>query len=243
MRKEPEFLPEGDCAILIAFGDEISPQVNQRVTAVCNMIRDAKIIGILDMIPAYASLLVQYNPLLVSFESLQKRLKTLIKITPEAASSGKRIVELPVCYGGEFGPDLDRIAHHAGLTRQEVIDLHTASDYLVYMLGFLPGFCYLGGLDPRLHTPRLETPRTHIPAGSVGIGGSQTGIYPLDSPGGWQLMGRTPVRTYDPNQEPPILLQAGDILRFRAITSAEYLRIYELISRKEWKPTISQAGT
>ena len=134
----------------------------------------------------------------------------------------KRIVVIPVCYGGEFGPDLPTVAHHAGMSEQDVVSLHCAHDYLIDMLGFLPGFAYLGGLDPRLHTPRLSVPRTEIPAGSVGIGGAQTGIYPLASPGGWQIIGRSPVRPYDPERAQPILYRAGEYLRFQPITQKQY---------------------
>lgn len=141
-----------------------------------------------------------------------------------------------MCYGGEYGPDLENIAKHANLTPQEVIDIHSSSDYLIYMLGFLPGFSYLGGLDERIHTPRLANPRIKIPAGSVGIGGSQTGIYPLDSPGGWQLLGLTPVKTYDPNREVPILLKPA--------TTSVLSRSANLIlqqSKMKWKKVLIPA--
>ena len=143
----------------------------------------------------------------------------------KAGTGRKKIFEIPVCYGGEYGPDIDNIASHAGLTQEEVIQIHSSRDYLIYMLGFLPGFCYLGGLDERIHTPRLSNPRLRIRAGSVGIGGSQTGIYPLDSPGGWQLMGMTPVKTYDPEREIPILVEAGNYIRFVPIDEEQYKQI------------------
>ena len=135
----------------------------------------------------------------------------------------KRIVVIPVCYGGEFGPDLPTVAHHAGMSEQDVINLHSAHDYLIDMLGFLPGFAYLGGLDPRLHTPRLSVPRTEIPAGSVGIGGKQTGVYPMESPGGWQLIGRTPLTLFAPGE--PLPSAAGDRIRFVPIDEGEFERI------------------
>ena len=146
---------------------------------------------------------------------------------------------LLVCYGGEFGEDIAFVASHAGLTEQEVIDIHTGRDYLIFMLGFLPGFAYLGDMDKRLHTPRLSNPRTSIPAGSVGIGGEQTGIYPLASPGGWQLIGRTPVKPYDPTRAEPILYRAGDYIRFFAVDEQEYRRIEELVSRNEYECRIT----
>ena len=197
-----EIVPEGDSAMLLVFGDRISPEINTKVTAAADSLRERRIPGVTDLIPAYCSLLVQYDPLTISCE---------------------------------YGPDLEHIAKNAGLTPEAVIRIHSSRDYRVYMLGFLPGFCYLGGLDERIHTPRLKTPRLRIPAGSVGIGGSQTGIYPMDSPGGWQLMGRTPVRAYDPNREEPILFRAGDIIRFVPVDVESYRRITREIEQGDWK--------
>ena len=162
-------------------------------------------------------------------------MQALVRVDARAGETRKRIFEIPVCYGGEYGPDIQNIAEHAGLSQEEVIQIHSSRDYLIYMLGFLPGFTYLGGLDERLHTPRLANPRIRIPAGSVGIGGSQTGIYPLDSPGGWQLMGMTPGKTYDPARETPILVEAGDYIRFVPVEEEEYLQIKEAVSRGEYQ--------
>ena len=237
-----QILIEGDSSVLIVFGDTISTEINQRITSVVQLIRDQKIEGIVDMIPAFVSLLINYNPLVISYGTLKKRLETILRMKTQAAETVRRVFEIPVCYGGEYGPDLQNIADHAGLTPREVIDIHTSCDYLIYMLGFLPGFCYLGGLDERIHTPRLKTPRIRIPAGSVGIGGSQTGIYPMESPGGWQLMGMTPVKTYDPNREVPILVQAGEYIRFREIDEAEYRRIGEAVAAGEYQVTVREGG-
>ena len=176
------------------------------------------------MIPAFTSLLINYDPRVVNYKTLTKRLQKLLKLDVNEETSTSRIFEIPVCYGGEYGPDIENIAKNAGLTEEEVIKIHSSKDYLIYMLGFLPGFSYLGGLDERIHTPRLANPRIRIPAGSVGIGGSQTGIYPLDSPGGWQLLGLTPVKTYDPERENPILFEAGDYIRFVPVSEEEYLK-------------------
>ncbi len=189
------FVPAGDCSLLIEFGYEINPEINRKFTSTVYFIHDQQIEGILDMIPAYCSLLINYDPRVVSYARLQARIAELLKMDVKMSAGQKRVYEIPVCYGGEFGPDLDTIAANAGMTVEEVIRIHTGSDYLIYMLGFLPGFCYLGGLDERIHTPRLANPRVKIPAGSAGIGGSSTGIYPMDSPGGWQLMGLTPIKT------------------------------------------------
>ena len=164
----------------------------------------------------------------------------ILKMEIKAGAKRKKVYEIPVCYGGEYGPDIQNIADHAGLSVEEVIDIHTSRDYLIYMLGFLPGFTYLGGLDERIHTPRLANPRIKIAAGSVGIGGSQTGIYPMDSPGGWQLMGLTPVKTYDPEREIPILVEAGDYIRFVRIDEDEFKRIKELVDRGEYQCVVHE---
>ena len=233
---------EGDSSILIVFGDSINPETNQRIASTVRLIREQKIEGIVDMIPAFVSLLVNYNPLVISYENLRTRLEKILQMKTQAAETVRRVYEIPVCYGGEYGPDLQNIADHAGLSPREVIDIHTSCDYLIYMLGFLPGFCYLGGLDERIHTPRLQTPRLRIPAGSVGIGGSQTGIYPMESPGGWQLMGNTPVKTYDPNRSVPILVQAGEYIRFVEIDEAEYRRISEAVAQDAYQVTVREGG-
>ena len=230
-----ETVPEGDSAMLLVFGDRISPEINTKVTAAADSLRERRIPGVTDLIPAYCSLLVQYDPLTISCESLRAQLGEILQESRNECEQSRRLIRIPVCYGGEYGPDLEHIAKNAGLTPETVIRIHSSRDYRVYMLGFLPGFCYLGGLDERIHTPRLKTPRLRIPAGSVGIGGSQTGIYPMDSPGGWQLMGRTPVRAYDPNREEPILFRAGDIIRFVPVDVESYRRITWEIEQGDWK--------
>ena len=240
--KNDQILIEGDSSVLIVFGDAISAETNQRITSTVQLIRAQRIEGIVDMIPAFVSLLINYNPLVISYDALKKRLEKLLQVETKASETVKRVFEIPVCYGGEYGPDLNNIADHAGLTEEEVVKIHTSCDYLIYMLGFLPGFCYLGGLDERIHTPRLATPRLKIPAGSVGIGGSQTGIYPMDSPGGWQLMGKTPVKTYDPQRETPILVQAGEYIRFVRIDEKEFQRISGLVDKNEYQVTIREGG-
>lgn len=235
-----KILTEGDSSVLIEFGKEISPEINRKITATVQMMKEQHIEGVVDTIPAFCSLLINYDPRVITFDELKKRLEHLVKLDAKAGEEKKRIFEIPVCYGGEYGPDIANIAKNAGLTEEEVIEIHSSRDYLIYMLGFLPGFCYLGGLDERIHTPRLSNPRIKINAGSVGIGGSQTGIYPLDSPGGWQLMGMTPVKTYDPERETPILLEAGDYIRFVPIDENEYRRIKELVDKGEYQCIIHE---
>ncbi len=219
----------GDASILIEFGKEVNPEINRKITCVVQLIHDQHIEGIVDMIPAYCSLLINYDPRIVSYKKLKGRMTELLKMDVKSSVGRKRVYEIPVCYGGKYGPDIETIAEHAGISVEEVITIHSSRDYLIYMLGFLPGFCYLGGLDERIHTPRLAVPRIKIPAGSVGIGGSATGIYTMDSHGGWQMMGISPIKTFDPNREVPILLQAGDYIRFVPISEEEYEAIKEQV--------------
>ena len=181
MYDEPVFRAGGDQAVLVELGDEISPETNARVHSLARAIEEAGVAGVVDLVPAYDSLLVQYDATAVSMGDLQTRIVELDS-GPGRAADGGRVVELPVLYGGEHGPDIERVAEHAGMPVDEVIGLHSGTDYLVYMLGFTPGFPYLGGLDDRLATPRVATPRLKIPGGSVGIAESQTGVYPLTSP-------------------------------------------------------------
>lgn len=208
------FLQCGEGALTVHLGDGIDPAINRRVTALQGAIGSAGLRGITDLIPAYADLTVCYDCTVISAKALQRQLRRLLDSLSVAGQDRRRVFQLPVCYGGDYGPDLDFVCHHSGLSAQEVIELHSAPDYLIYMLGFLPGFAYLGGLDDRIKTPRLQNPRTKIHAGAVGIGGEQTGIYPLSSPGGWRLIGTTPVKPYDPERDEPILYSAGDYIRF-----------------------------
>ncbi|MGN0545338.1 MAG: 5-oxoprolinase subunit PxpB [Acutalibacteraceae bacterium] len=232
---ETLFLPAGDSAVNVEFGRTIDPEINKKIRSLSDSLSRKPIRGVTECIPTFRSLLVCYDPLQTGGEALIKKLKKRIDKLDSAAGASKRVFKIPVCYGGEFGEDIAFVASHAGLTEQEVIDIHTSRDYLIFMLGFLPGFAYLGDMDKRLHTPRLSNPRTSIPAGSVGIGGEQTGIYPLASPGGWQLIGRTPVRPYDPEAEQPILYSAGDYIRFFSVDEQEYRRIEQLVERGEYE--------
>lgn len=235
-----KILTAGDASILVEFGKEINPEINRKIAATVQLMREQHIEGVVDVIPSFCALLINYDPRVIGYEEIKGRIRDLLKVEIKAGAERKKIFEIPVCYGGDFGPDIQTIAEHAGLTEAEVIDIHSSRDYLIYMLGFLPGFCYLGGLDERIFTPRLASPRIKIDAGSVGIGGSQTGIYPLDSPGGWQLMGKTPVKTYDPDREIPILVEAGDYIRFVPIDEEEFYRIKELVDKNEYQVVIHE---
>jgi len=219
------FYPAGDSAILIEFEQKIAPEINNKITALVRLIKEQQIEGIVELLPSFCALLVNYDPRVITYRQLNDRLSELAQLDIEVEGQPARIFEIPTCYGGSYGPDIDHISERAELSVQEVVDIHSSRDYLIYMLGFMPGFSYLGGLDERIHTPRLATPRVKIHGGSVGIAGGQTGIYPIDSPGGWQLLGMTPVKTYDPNRDVPILYNAGDYIRFVPINEDEFLSI------------------
>lgn len=223
------FLLTGDTSLAVEFGNEISVDINAKIRAFNIALENSKIPGIVETVPTYRSLMVHYDPSVILYDPLVRRMKALLGQLNQIQIPPSDVLEIPVLYGGEEGPDLDFVAQNSGKTAQQVIDIHTGTEYLIYMLGFTPGFTYLGGMDETIATPRLKTPRVKIPAGSVGIAGAQTGVYPIDSPGGWQLIGLTPVRMYDPDRAEPILPKAGGYMRFRAITRAEF----EDIARQE----------
>lgn len=223
---EVSIKPVGDQAVLAVFEQRIAEDVSRKVMALRDALLPLQGEGILETVPAFASLLVYYDPLRLDYRTVERRVKDLAgNMTGKGHAKGKT-VEIPVCYGGKYGEDLEFVADHAGLSKEEVIRLHSGRTYRIYMLGFLPGFPYLGGLDERLFTPRLASPRTKIPAGSVGIGGEQTGIYPMESPGGWRLIGRTPLVLYDPADSGRPAYEAGDTIRFVPVGEAEYERRY-----------------
>jgi inhibitor of KinA len=215
----------GDRAVMITLGDSIDEATHARVRAACARIAQLAHPAITELVPAYASVAVHYDPLQVlgvmdgrsPHEAIVDTLRGPLTDLRPARADAAVTHEIPVCYGGELGPDLDDVARQHSLTSDEVIARHAERDYLVYMVGFVPGFAYLGGLAPELATPRRSEPRTRVPAGTVGIGGSQTGVYPMVSPGGWNLIGQTPARMFDPAREPATLLAMGDRVRFRSI--------------------------
>ena len=214
---------QGEGGVVVELGDAIDPAVNARVQMMARAIRDRLSGDVLEVVPSYRSLLVIHDPLSAPRERVVERVRALADELERAPSpAARRIVRIPTRYGGAHGPDLAEVARLAGMGEDEVVRRHAAPCYLVHFLGFTPGFPYLGGLDPGLATPRLDSPRARIPAGSVAIGGVQTGIYPVESPGGWRLVGRTPLRLFDPRMAMPFLLAPGDGLRFVPVDDATY---------------------
>lgn len=226
---KPTISPVGDRAISIDFGQVINPTINRHIRQTIERIKELQLEGIIELVPTYCALLVEYDAMLYSYSEICNIIEpTLEEGMTNTTNELVTVVEVPTVYGGEFGPDLSFVASHNHLSEDEVISIHSGTDYLVYMLGFIPGFTYLGGMDSRIATPRLSSPRTLIPAGSVGIAGEQTGTYPSDSPGGWQIIGRTPVTMYDMSKAQAALLKAGDYVRYVPIDESEFHRIKAL---------------
>ena len=222
MQVFPRYLPFGDTALVVEFGDTIDSKINQRVFALQNAITKAKIHGVDELVPTYRSLLIRYNPLKKDYNRLISEVKNLANRRTEPNAKPARKIIIPVVYGGEYGPDLNNVADWHGLTEEHVVKMHSEKEYRVYMIGFVAGFPYLGEVANEIATPRLETPRLKVPAGSVGIAEKQTGIYPCEAPGGWRIIGRTPLKLFDHKQEWPALLNPGDAVRFKPITETEY---------------------
>ena len=222
MNDEVRILTVGDCGVSVEFGQEINLDINHRVTALKMLLKEKGIPGIVETIPTYCSLLIEYDPMVIQYDELVNNLKVLVNQLRDIKLPEKRVVEIPVAYGGEYGPNLKEVAETHGISEEEVIRLHSEPEYPIYMLGFVAGFPYLGGMNKAIATPRKKTPRLKIESGSVGIAGEQTGIYSVESPGGWQIIGRTPIKLYDPERERPVLLEAGQYIKFKAITGEEF---------------------
>ena len=214
-----------DSSLLIVFGNAISPELHARVIGLFQALQAEQDFRIRNLHPGYTSVLIDFDPLRMTHDELATIVEQCAGTADMRAEPESRIVSVPVCYDTEFGPDLMDLAKHANISPEEVVRLHSSATYLVYFLGFSPGFAYMGGLPEKLHMPRLATPRGHVAGGTVGIAGSQTGIYPVDSAGGWRLIGRTPWRMFDPKADPPTRLQPGDRVRFTPIDRTAFKAI------------------
>lgn len=233
---EMTMYPLGDQALLIDFGEKIDEDTNYKVRKVASHLDKEKPDWMVEYIPAFTTVTVFYDPFYIAkqmskekqlpYDWVQEEMRRLLSELKDHNQTG-RTVDIPVCYGGEFGPDLPYVAKQNNMTEEEVIDTHMKGEYLVYMIGFAPGFPYIGGMDKKIATPRRDDPRLAIPAGSVGIAGEQTGVYPIETPGGWQLIGRTPLKLFDSKNETPSLLQAGDRIRFTRINEEDYKEMKE----------------
>ena len=239
---EPRLSPCGDLAVAVEMGDEISREVNARVLALDFLIAQGRLPGVTETVPSFRSLLVYYDPAAVSYGDLTAALRALAAQAGADALPPARVVELPCCYGGDLGFDLERAAARLGLPPEELARLHAGADYYVYFVGFTPGLPYMAGMPERINIPRLETPRTKTPPGSVSIGGTQCCIYSVESPGGFWVLGRTPLRLYDPAAADPILLRAGDRVRFRAIDRGEFDAIAAAVAAGTHETRIATAG-
>ncbi len=213
---KPKIIPFGDSAVLVQFGDEIDPRINQQIHALDQVLQARPLPGVLEAVPAYATLLLIYDPLQLRMDQVSAWVMAGLDRISTASHPEPRHITIPVRYGGGNGPDLEFVASYHHIHPRQVVQMHTAREYVVYMMGFSPGFPYMGRLEKALAAPRLETPRTRVPAGSVGIAGFQTGIYPIESPGGWRLIGRTSVSLFDPTADQPFLFSPGDRVRFVA---------------------------
>ena len=230
MYDKPIFLPAGDQALLVEMGDTICDETNIRIRNLTLALEKLNLHGIISILPTYTSLLVSYDSMIQSASDIQSRIEKLQDDLIDHHTDNHRILNIPTLYGNEYGPDLEFVASHTGTSIDEVINIHSGTKYRVHMMGFTPGFPYLGGLSEQLNTPRLDTPRLEIPAGSVGIADNQTGLYPISSPGGWRLIGRTPLKMFDPEIEPPSILTIGDYVQFTPLgTEKEYLDIEKSI--------------
>ncbi len=216
------FQPAGDRALMVRFGDRIALDVHQRVRALLQLLNAEPVAGVRNLQPGYTTLLVTFDARALRYDQLESTLRDYVERAATVRLPAVRRVEIPVCYGGEFGPDLDDLARLHDLTAAQVIEMHAAEEYVVYFIGFAPGFAYLGGLREELATPRLANPRWSVPAGSVAIGGRQTAVYPVTSPAGWRLIGRTPLTMFAPKREPMSLLAIGDRVRFVPIEPAQF---------------------
>lgn len=236
MYEAPRYLGSGEKCLVVEFSDAIDRAANIHLQNLRRELEKQAIPGIRELVPTYCSLAIHHDPLVLRRSDIIDLVQNALKGLTATENVAKRVLVMPVAYGGEYGPDMDFVARHTGFSEEEVIRRHTAKDCYCFMLGFAPGFGYLGGMDEALETPRLKTPRTLIPAGSVGIAGKQTGAYSIASPGGWQLIGQTPLNLFNPHSKTPTLIEAGDWIRFRAVDQKEYTAIKEAVAAESYIP-------
>jgi KipI family sensor histidine kinase inhibitor len=233
---KPQFYLMGDRGLLLEFGDEISREISEKVRRMALAVQAEGMEGIVETVPTYRSLLIVYNPAILPIQGLKKRLNRVEEGLQQTPLPEPKLTRIPVVYGDAYGPDLEEVAKYHRISPEEVIQLHCSKPYLIYMIGFMPGFPYMGELPQALETPRLKTPRLSVPKGSVAIAQRQTGIYSIRSPGGWQVLGRTPVELFDPEKDPPALLQMGDFVQFYPVSEKEFKSWENLRPLKSWSP-------
>jgi inhibitor of KinA len=220
-----EIVPLGDLAVRVSFGNEIKESIHQKVQQFLHNFEEKKIYGIVECVPTYTTVTIFYRPRKISYDQLVEKIERTMEHLKSSPPNKQWVYEIPVYYGGETGPDLAFVAEYHRMSEQDVIDIHTSKEYLIYMIGFVPGFPYLGGLSKQIAVPRLQHPRSKVAAGSVGIGGDQTGIYPAEVPSGWRIIGITPVSLFHIEKSPPALLSAGNYVKFYSVDYSEYLLI------------------
>ena len=228
-------LPAGDTALTAELGDTVDPRINARVLSLDRALAAAALPGVVETVPTYRSLQIHFDPDRLDMDALGRTIGEFIASLDDQPPPGRHWT-VPVAYGGEHGIDLDATAERIGISTEELISLHRAGDYRVYMIGFQPGFAYLGGLDPRLHLPRRETPRLRTPAGTISIGGIQAAVASIEAPSGWHLLGRTPVRAFDPARKEPFLFAVGDRIRFERISADDFLILARRVAEENWLP-------
>jgi len=238
---DPRFLDAGESCLVVEFADEIDRAANDAVMNLRHWMENQRRVPIVECLPTYRSLAIYFDPLKTGRAKIEEEAHLALRENLSVLSAPHRTISIPVCYGGEYGPDIANVAAHAGISEEEVVRRHSARVCHCYMIGFVPGFAYLGGMDESIATPRLANPRTVIPGGSVGIAGKQTGIYPIDSPGGWQLIGRTPLKLFTPEKDPPTLIDAGYDVRFVPVGRDEYMAIEDDVASGRYEPVITEA--
>jgi inhibitor of KinA len=237
-----EIVPLGDSAITITFGNEIDERIHQQIQQFLHVFRHNKVVGVFESVSAYTSISIFYDPTMITYSQLEKKVFSTYKSALETPQIESIVYRIPVYYGGETGPDIKFIAQYNNLSEQEVVNFHANNEYLIHMIGFVPGFPYLGGLSPKIAAPRLEKPRPKVAAGSVGIGGNQTGIYPAEVPSGWRIIGITPLRLFDIENENPSLLSAGNYVTFQPVDYEEFLSLKERAAAKKYEIVTYKKG-